>query len=102
MSTAQLIGSQGRYALSALLLGALIPLGACSSRDTLLAEKLSAAEAAATRAEQAADRAEKSAAKLDRQPAAEAQAEPQPAEVQDSVQTEQERLDAASAPTNKG
>ncbi len=102
MSTANLIGSHSRFALTALLLGALIPLSACSSRDTLLAEKVSAAEAAAARAEQAADRAEKSAAKLDRQPAAVAQAEPQPPEGQDPAQTEQDRLDAASAPTNHG
>ena len=89
-------------ALAALLIAGLIPLSACSSRDTLLAEKLSAAEAAATRAEKAADRAEKSAAKLDHQPAAVAQAEPQPAEGLDPAQAEQERLDAASAPTNHG
>ena len=89
-------------ALAALLIAGLIPLSACSSRDTLLAEKLSAAEAAATRAEKAAERAEKSAAKLDHQPAAVAQAESQPAETQDPAQAEQERLDAASAPTNHG
>ena len=90
----------GLNALAAVLLAALIPLGGCSSRDTVLAEKLAAAEAAAARAEKAAVRAEKSAAKLDHQPAAMAQAEPQPPEGQDPAQTEQERLDAASAPTN--
>ena len=97
MSIAKHIGSN---ALAAVLLAALIPLGGCSSRDTVLAEKLAAAEAAAARAEKAAVRAEKSAAKLDHQPAAMAQAEPQAPEGQDPAQTEQERLDAASAPTN--
>ena len=97
MSTASHIGTK---ALAAMLLAALIPLGGCSSRDTVLAEKLAAAEASAARAEKAAERAEKSPAKLDHRPAAVAQAEPQPPEGQDPAQTEQERLDAASAPTN--
>ena len=83
-----------------MLLTSLIPLSACSSRDTVLAEKLAAAEAAATRAEKAADRAEKSAAKIEKQSAVVAEAEPQAAEGQDAALTEQERLDAASAPTN--
>ena len=99
MSIAKHIGSN---ALAAVLLAALIPLSGCSNRDTVLAEKLAAAEAAADRAEKAADRAEKSADKLDRQSAAVAQAEPQPPEGQDPALTEQERLDAASAPTNHG
>ena len=99
MSIVRHIGPQ---TLAVLLLAGLIPLGGCSSRDTVLAEKLAAAEASAARAEKAAERAEKSAAKLDHQPASVAQAEPQPAEAQDPAQAEQDRLDAASAPTIHG
>jgi hypothetical protein len=56
-------------------------LGGCSSRDTVLAEKLAAAEAAAQRAESAAERAETAAKRAPANAAAEAQfEEPEPME----------------------
>ena len=102
MSTTRHIGTHRRFALAGMLVASMIALSGCSSRDTILAEKLAAADAAAVRAEKAADRAEKAAAKLDRQPPAVAEIETPPAETQDPVQAEQERLEAASAPSNHG
>jgi ABC-type enterochelin transport system substrate-binding protein len=51
-------------ALAAIALGAAVLLGGCSSRDTVLSEKLAAADAAAARAERAAVRAEEALAKV--------------------------------------
>jgi hypothetical protein len=69
--------------LTATALAAVLLLGACSDRDTKLAETMSTAEQAAKRAEAAADRAEAAANK--------AGSEPAPAAVED----EEDPLDAA-------
>lgn len=89
-------------AIAAMLLAPSMLLSGCSSRDSLLAEKLTAADAAAVRAEKAADRAEKAAGKLDKQQPAAVEADAAPAEVQDPAQTEQDQQQAASAPTIHG
>lgn len=103
MSTARHFGSIHRSALAAILLAASVALGGCSSRDTILAEKLAAADAAAVRAEKAADRAEKAAGKLDTQPAAVVEAVAEPDGPRDPTPIDQQRqLEAASAPTNHG
>lgn len=67
----------GRLALAIALIAAPL-LSACSGRDTGAAEKVAAAQQAATRAEQAAERAEKAAAKLHSEPPAVVDAEPEP------------------------
>lgn len=67
----------GRLAL-AIVLAAAPLLSACSGRDTNAAEKIAAAQQAATRAEQAAERAEKAAAKMNGAQPAMVDAEPEP------------------------
>ncbi len=67
-----------KAALVAILLAPAL-LGGCSSRDTQMAEQVSAANAAAMRAEQAAQRAEHAAANAQRaQPSAPVEAEVDP------------------------
>ncbi len=93
---------QVRAAAAAVLAAAMLALGGCSDRDTLLAEKVAAADAAALRAQQAAERAE--AAVRQAHPAAAAT----PAPVEDSINesaenpelAEQQALDEASAATD--
>jgi hypothetical protein len=67
----------GRLALAIALIAAPL-LSACSGRDTGTAEKVAAAQQAATRAEQAAERAEKAAAKLNAGQPTVVDAEPEP------------------------
>ncbi|MBA4160523.1 MAG: hypothetical protein C0515_00215 [Novosphingobium sp.] len=62
----------------AIVLAALPLLSACSGRDTDTAEKVAAAQQAATRAEQAAERAEQAAAKLNAGQPTVVDAEPEP------------------------
>jgi len=63
-------------ALAVLLIGPAL-LGGCSSRDTVLAEKVAAADAAAQRAEMAAQRAENAAKKAEKPAAVQVDAEPE-------------------------
>lgn len=102
MSTARHIGPNCRTALAATVLASSILLGGCSSRDTVLGEKLAAADAAAVRAEKAADRAEDAAGKLDRQPAEVVELDAEPEDLQDPGPAEQDQQQEASAPTNNG
>ena len=88
--------------LAAMLLAPSVLLSGCSSRDSLLAEKVAAADAAAMRAEKAADRAEKAAGKVDKQQPAAVEADAAPAVVQDPAQAELDQQQAASAPTIHG
>ena len=102
MSTARHIGPHRGTALAGMLLATSVLLSGCSSRDTVLAEKLAAADAAAVRAEKAADRAEKAVAKLDNQPAAEVHVDAEPGDLHDPGPTEQDQQREASAPTTHG
>lgn len=77
MSTAQHFGPKSRTVLAALLLAPALLLSACSSRDTVLAEKVAAADAAAARAEKAADRAEQAAGKAEKPAAVQVDADPE-------------------------
>ena len=78
MSFALLTKLTPKAALAAIVLAPAL-LGGCSSRDTQMAEQVSAANAAAMRAEQAAQRAEHAAANAQRaQPSAPAEAEVDP------------------------
>ena len=88
--------------LAAMLLAPSVLLSGCSSRDSLLAEKVAAADAAAMRAEKAADRAEKAAGEVTKQQPAAIEADAAPAEVQESAQAERDQQEAASAPTIHG
>jgi hypothetical protein len=67
-------------------------LGACSDRDTKLAEAMSTAERAATRAEKAADRAEAAAKSAGAQP---------PVIEEEEEETEQDEADKALAEQNE-
>lgn len=100
MTTARQFGPNSRTALAMLLLAPALLLGGCSSRDTLLGEKLAAADAAAVRAEKAADRAEKAAGQSEKQPAA-VEVDAEPEDLQDPG-PEQDQQQAASAPTDHG
>ena len=101
MRTAKDYGRIGTV-LAALLLAPTVMLSGCSSSDTLLTEKLAAAEDAATRAEKAADRAEKAADKVEKQQPAAIEADAAPADVQDPGQAELDQQQAASTPSNHG
>lgn len=102
MSTARQLGPTSRTALAVLLLASSVLVSGCSSRDTVLGEKLAAADAAAGRAEKAADRAEAAAGKLENQPAAVVEVDAEPEDLQDPGPAEQDQQQEASAPTNHG
>ena len=77
MTTAQHSGPKSRTVLAALLFAPALLLGGCSSRDTVLSEKVAAADAAAARAQMAADRAEKAANRVDKPAAVQVDADPE-------------------------
>ena len=76
MTTARQIRPNRHLLLAALVLAPALLIGGCSSRDTVLAEKVAAADAAATRAEKAADRAEQAANKANKPAAVQVDADP--------------------------
>ena len=102
MSTARQLRPTSRTALAVLLLASSVLVSGCSSRDTVLGEKLAAADAAAGRAEKAADRAEAAARKVDNRSAPVVEVEAQPQDLQDPGPNEQDQQQEASAPTNHG
>lgn len=95
-------------AISALALAcATLALGGCSDRDTLLSEKVAAADAAAIRAVQAAERAEAAVRQVNPNaviaaPAADAAAADGEGEEEDPAIAEEKAAEEASAPTDVG
>ena len=87
-------------ACAAALVVSTLLLNACSSRDTVLAEKVAAADAAALRAENAAVRAEKAAGKVDastNKPAA-VQVDAEPEDLQDPAPGQDPQVDQQGNP----
>ncbi len=96
------IGTIRRVALSAALLGSTLLISGCSGRDTVLAEKIALASAAADRAEKAAERAEAAATKAEKgQAPAVVEVEAEPEGARDPAPTDPNPPTTAGAPTTR-
>lgn len=80
------------------LVAAALAISGCSGRDTDLAEKLAAVEAAAARAEAAADRAEKAAKAAGAPPPVVMDAEPENDAEGDLIEDDSPEADTAPVP----